>query len=57
MRLLALATRTMSVGAITLYTNRMCPYAQRVAIALEHSGLPHDKVEVNLYLRLITPPC
>ena len=39
----------MSVGAITLYTNRMCPYAQRVAIALEHSGLPHDKVEVDLY--------
>ena len=47
MRFLALlATRTMS---ITLYTNRMCPYAQRVAIALEHSGLPHDKVEVDLY--------
>ena len=39
----------MSVGAITLYTNRMCPYAQRVAIALEHSGLQHDKVEVDLY--------
>ena len=49
MRLLALATRTMSVSAITLYTNRMCPYAQRVAIALEHSGLPHDRVEVDLY--------
>ena len=47
MRFLALlATRTMS---ITLYTNRMCPYAQRVAIALEHSGLQHDKVEVDLY--------
>ena len=47
MRLLALL-HTMS-SAITLYTNRMCPYAQRVAIALEHSGLPHDKVEVDLY--------
>ena len=49
MRFLALLLHTMSVGAITLYTNRMCPYAQRVAIALEHSGLPHDKVEVDLY--------
>ena len=49
MRFLALLLRTMSVSAITLYTNRMCPYAQRVAIALEHSGLPHDKVEVDLY--------
>ena len=48
MRFLALL-HTMSVGAITLYTNRMCPYAQRVAIALEHSGLQHDKVEVDLY--------
>ena len=48
MRFLALL-HTMSVSAITLYTNRMCPYAQRVAIALEHSGLPHDKVEVDLY--------
>ena len=47
MRLLALL-HTMS-SAITLYTNRMCPYAQRVAIALEHSGLQHDKVEVDLY--------
>ena len=47
MRFLALLP-TMS-GAITLYTNRMCPYAQRVAIALEHSGLQHDKVEVDLY--------
>ena len=49
MRFLALILHTMSVSAITLYTNRMCPYAQRVAIALEHSGLPHDKVEVDLY--------
>ena len=49
MRFLALLLHTMSVGAITLYTNRMCPYAQRVAIALEHSGLQHDKVEVDLY--------
>ena len=48
MRFLALL-HTMSVSAITLYTNRMCPYAQRVAIALEHSGLPHDRVEVDLY--------
>ena len=47
MRYLALL-HTMS-SAITLYTNRMCPYAQRVAIALEHSGLPHDRVEVDLY--------
>ena len=49
MRFLALLLHTMSVSAITLYTNRMCPYAQRVAIALEHSGLPHDRVEVDLY--------
>ena len=39
----------MSISAITLYTNRMCPYAQRVAIALEHSGLKHERVEVDLY--------
>ena len=49
MRSLALLTRTMSISAITLYTNRMCPYAQRVAIALEHSGLKHERVEVDLY--------
>ena len=49
MRFFLALLHTMSVGAITLYTNRMCPYAQRVAIALEHSGLPHDRVEVDLY--------
>ena len=34
MRFLALLLHTMSVGAITLYTNRMCPFAQRCEVAL-----------------------
>ncbi|KAG5190185.1 thioredoxin-like protein [Tribonema minus] len=30
-------------------TNKMCPYAQRVWIALEESGTPYEMAEVSLY--------
>merc|ERR1719491_1144428 len=38
-----------SAPAIKLYTHTSCPFAQRVWIALEATGLPFEKVEVNLY--------
>eukprot|EP00629_Pelagomonadales_sp_RCC1024_P012571 CAMPEP_0119295438 /NCGR_PEP_ID=MMETSP1329-20130426/49742_1 /TAXON_ID=114041 /ORGANISM="Genus nov. species nov., Strain RCC1024" /LENGTH=183 /DNA_ID=CAMNT_0007296351 /DNA_START=143 /DNA_END=691 /DNA_ORIENTATION=- len=50
--LLPAAAYSLSMAAthsITLYTNRLCPYAQRCAIALETAGLPYEKVEVDLY--------
>ena len=34
---------------IKFYTHPACPFAQRVWIALEASGLPFEMVEVNLY--------
>lgn len=34
---------------ITLYTNHMCPYAQRTALALQVIGVPYKSVNVNLY--------
>ena len=34
---------------IKLYTHTACPFAQRVWIALEATGLPFSKVDVNLY--------
>ena len=39
------------VGAmkVTLYTNTMCPFAQRVWIALEAASIAYEKVDVNLY--------
>ena len=42
---------TMSVRPpnIKLYTHTACPFAQRVWIALEASGMPFEKVDVNLY--------
>jgi len=40
---------TSSMAPITLYTNRMCPFAQRCAVALERAGLVYESVEVNLY--------
>ena len=43
---------TMSVqalGPITLYTNKMCPFAQRCAVALNFAGVDWTCVEVNLY--------
>ncbi|KAI9311862.1 glutathione S-transferase, partial [Dichotomocladium elegans] len=33
---------------ITLYTSHLCPYAQRVAIALMETGIPHESVEIDL---------
>jgi glutathione S-transferase len=34
--------------AVTFYTNRMCPYAQRVAFALHAKGVAHAAVEIDL---------
>ncbi|KAJ8600669.1 hypothetical protein CTAYLR_007437 [Chrysophaeum taylorii] len=34
---------------ITLYGNRMCPYAQRCVISLEYVQAAYENVEVNLY--------
>ena len=33
---------------LTLYTNRLCPYAQRVAFALAAKGVAHDAVGIDL---------
>ena len=33
---------------VTLYTNRLCPYAQRVAFALHAKGVAHDAVSIDL---------
>ena len=41
-----LAFSSLTVPPITLYTHTACPFAQRVAIALEATGLPFSKVEV-----------
>ena len=38
----------MSTPKVTLYTHTACPFAQRVWIALEASGLDYEKVDVNL---------
>ena len=42
-------TTVRALAPITLYTNRMCPFAQRCAVALEYAGVDYDSVEVNLY--------
>lgn len=35
---------------MTLFSNRMCPFAQRAVLALEHAGVDsYEVVEVNLY--------
>ena len=47
--LLLVSGATMSAPKITLYTHTACPFAQRVWIALEASGLDFEKVDVNLY--------
>ncbi|KAI5823761.1 thioredoxin-like protein [Schizophyllum commune Tattone D] len=36
------------VGQITLYTAKICPYAQRAEIALAETGLPFRRVEIDL---------
>jgi len=42
-------TTAQSPQEIKLYTNTACPFAQRVWIALEATGLSFEKVDVNLY--------
>jgi glutathione S-transferase len=37
-----------SVPKITLYTNRGCPYAHRVHIALKELELPYEEVIIDL---------
>ena len=50
--LMATAAATAAVVTpIKLYTHTSCPFAQRVWIALEASGVPYEKVEVNVYGR------
>ncbi|KAF5335547.1 hypothetical protein D9611_012183 [Ephemerocybe angulata] len=36
------------VELITLYTAKICPYAQRAEIALEEAGLPYKRYEIDL---------
>ena len=47
----AAATAAVVTPPIKLYTHTACPFAQRVWIALEASGVAYEKVEVNLYGR------
>uniref|UniRef100_A0A7S0DZ82 GST N-terminal domain-containing protein n=1 Tax=Hanusia phi TaxID=3032 RepID=A0A7S0DZ82_9CRYP len=34
---------------VTLYTNKMCPFAQKAWIALEEKKVKYELVEINLY--------
>ena len=34
--------------AITLVSHALCPYVQRIAIALDEKGVPHDRITVDL---------
>lgn len=34
--------------AVSFFTNGLCPYAQRVALALEWKAIPHERVEIDL---------
>jgi len=43
------SSNAMTAHTIKLYTHTACPFAQRVWIALEASGLSFEKVDVNLY--------
>ncbi|KAF9586444.1 hypothetical protein BGW38_004871 [Lunasporangiospora selenospora] len=52
----------MSSPHITLYSNKLCPYAARTVIALEETGHPHETVEIDIltprpewYLKEINP--
>ena len=47
--MLALLTLMSSAAKITLYTHTACPFAQRVWIALEHTKVEFERVDVNLY--------
>ena len=53
--LLSVCAMAASVPKIKLYTHTACPFAQRVWVALEATGLPFDRVDVNL-CALATPP-
>lgn len=44
-----LAHTTAMTPSIKLYTHTACPFAQRVWISLEATGLPFERVDVNLY--------
>ena len=47
--MLELLTLMSSAAKITLYTHTACPFAQRVWIALEHTQVEFERVDVNLY--------
>lgn len=34
--------------SLTLYTARICPYAQRATMALAHLEIPHSAIEIDL---------
>ena len=44
-----MCSKPVALVCAQLYTHTACPYAQRVWIALEATGLPFEKIEVNLY--------
>ncbi|MEH7830408.1 glutathione S-transferase family protein [Gemmobacter denitrificans] len=37
--------------AITLISHALCPYVQRIAIALAEKGVPHDRITVDLAMK------
>lgn len=38
----------MLLDKIVLYTAKICPYAQRAAIALREAGVEYESVEIDL---------
>lgn len=49
MQHLVLVSMVVSAGVrTTFYTHGLCPYAQRVALALEEKGVAHERVEIDL---------
>jgi glutathione S-transferase len=37
------------IDKITFYTSKICPYAQRAAIALKEVGAEYERVEIDLF--------
>jgi glutathione S-transferase len=44
----ASSSSSSSSAGVTFYTNKLCPYAQRVAIALHAKGVAHETVTIDL---------
>lgn len=45
---ITVANMTSSPPKITLYTNRLCPWAHRAHIALQELNLPYEEVTIDL---------